>query len=214
MNALEKINIAILLVTITYIIALESLLSGVDQIVPALKWFITFLTSVGLFRLLIIFIYRVIMSSDALLALYHRGRFLKGLWTYRYTIDGEEHVGIWRVAQDLSTISITGYGLDSHGKIDSHFRSISQMFEHQGVDEIMFSRTDTEDGDEHFSKTTLYIDEVSRPNWRSGPQSMRAQSVLYGYEEAGIRRADIVLKRGRTGKTEAQLIEELCGAAL
>ncbi len=167
MNALEKINLAILLATITYIIAINNVLSGVDQIEPSLQWFITILTSVGLFRLLIILIYWVIRSSDTLLALYHRGRFLKGIWTYRYEVDGEPHVGIWRIAQDLSSVSITGYGVDPQGKIDSHFRSISQIFEHQGVDEIMFSRTDTESGDEHFSKTTLYV--VSSAEGTGGP---------------------------------------------
>lgn len=212
MNALEKINIAILLATITYIIAINNLLSGVTQIDPALRWFITFLTSVGLFRMLIILIYWVIRSSDTLLALYHRGRFLKGLWTYRYEVDGEEHFGLWRIAQDLSSISITGYGVDTKGRIDSHFRSISQLFEHQGVDEIMFSRTDTESGDEHFSKVTLYVDRLSRPNWRSGPSFMRAQSVLYGHEEAGVRHADIILRRVEPGKGEAQIVKEMCSA--
>ena len=211
MNALEKINIAILLATISYIIVINSLLSNVGQIEPGLRWFITFLTSIGLFRILIILIYWIIRSSDTLLALYHRGRLLKGLWTYRYEIDGEAHMGIWRVAQDLSSISITGYGIDAKGRIDSHFRSISQIFEHQGVDEIMFARTDTESGDEHFAKTTLYIDGHSRPSWRSGPTFMRAQSVLYGHEEAGVRHADMLLKRVAPGRSEAQVAEEMRG---
>lgn len=46
--------------------------------------------------------------------------------------------------------------------MDSHFRSISQPFEHQGVDEIMSARTDIASGDEHYSKSTLYIDPLSR----------------------------------------------------
>ncbi len=214
MNTLEKLNIAILLVTITYIVAINNLLSGVTQIDPALRWFITFLTSIGLFRLLILFVFWIMRRSNTLLALYHRGRFLQGLWSYRYDVGGEEHVGIWRIEQDLSSISITGYGIDRKGKIDSHFRSISQMFEHQGVDEIMFARVDTRSGDEHFSKTTLYVDTRSRPNWFSGPTFMRAQSVLYGYEEAGVRHADIILRRVEPGRSEAQIIEDLCGAQI
>jgi hypothetical protein len=50
MNTFEKVNIAILLATITYIIAVNALLSATDRIGPA-RWFITFLTSIGLFRL-------------------------------------------------------------------------------------------------------------------------------------------------------------------
>ncbi|MDJ0821997.1 MAG: hypothetical protein QNJ09_09360 [Paracoccaceae bacterium] len=209
MNTLEKVNLAILLATISYIIAINNLLSRVDQMEPELRWFITFLTSVGLFRMLILLVYWIIRSSDTLLAIYHRGRFLKGLWSYRYDVNGEEHVGIWRVAQDLSSISITGYGVAANGKIDSHFRSISQMFEHQGVDEVMFARIDTESGDEHFAKTTLYVDTLSRPNWYSGPTFIRAQSVLFGYEEAGVRHADIILRRVEPGKSEAQIVEAL-----
>lgn len=210
MNALEKINIAILLATISYIIAINNTLSRVDQIEPAIRWFITFLTSVGLFRLLIILTYWIIRSSDTLLAIYHRGRFLKGLWTYQYEVNGEVHMGIWRIAQDLSSISITGYGIDPNGKIDSHFRSISPLFEHQGVDEIMFERTDSESGEDHFSKTTLYVDRFSSPNWRSGPRFIRAQSVLYGHAEAGARHADIVLSRVERGHSEAQIVDDLC----
>jgi hypothetical protein len=211
MNTLEKINIAILLATITYIIAINDLLSGADLLGPGLRWFITFLTSVGLFRLLVILIYWVIRASDTLLAVYHQGRFLKGLWTYAYEVEGVPHMGVWRVSQDLSTISITGYGIDANGRIDSHFRSISQLFEHQGVDEIMFARTDTATGDEHFAKTTLYVDRLGRPNWRSGPIFMRAQSVLYGHDEEGIRHADIILRRVDPGHSEAGIVEDMIG---
>ncbi len=214
MNALEKVNIAILLATISYIIAINNILMRVEALEPALRWFITFLTSVGLFRLLIILVYWVIRSSDPLLALYHRGRFLKGLWSYHYEVNGEAHVGIWRVAQDLSSISITGYGVDSKGQIDSHFRSISPLFEHQGVDEIMFARTNSDTGEEHFSKTTLYVDRLSAVNWRSGPRFMRAQSVLYGYSEAGARNADIILRRVEPGHSEEQIVADICGIDL
>lgn len=214
MNAFEKINIAILLATISYIIAINGVLSRADQIAPALRWFITLLTSIGLFRILIILIYWVVRSSDTLLAIYHRGRFLKGIWTYRYEVNGETHIGVWRIAQDLSSISITGYGIDAKGGIDSHFRSISPLFEHQGVDEIMFARTDTASGQEHFSKTTLYVDRLSRSDWRSGPGFIRAQSTLYGHAEAGVRHADIILRRVDGGRNEAQIVEDLCAGAV
>jgi hypothetical protein len=214
MNTLEKVNIVILLATITYIIAINALLSSTDQIGPALRWFITFLTSIGLFRLLIILTYWVIRSSDTFLALYHQGRFLKGLWTYRYEVDGVPHMGIWRISQDLASISITGYGIDAQGRIDSHFRSISQLFEHQGVEEIMFARTDTSSGAEHFAKTTLYVDTLGRSNWRSGPTFMRAQSILYGHDEGGIRHADITLHRATPGSTEVRLVEAMSGGEI
>ena len=210
MNTLERINLAILLATISYIIAIDNLLASVDQIEPEVRWFITFLTSVGIFRILIILVYWIIKRSGFLLGIYHGGRFLKGLWTYSYVAGGERHVGVWRVAQDLSSISITGYGIDADGTTDSHFRSISQLFEHQGVDEIMFARTETETGDEHFSKTTLYVDTLSRTSRTSGPTNMRAQSTLYGYEEGGVRHADIFLKRAAPGKSEAEVAQELC----
>ena len=212
MNTFEKINIAILVATVSYIIAINDLLSRMGSIEPSTRWIITFLTSIGLFRLLFVLVFWIIKRSDTLLAIYYRERFLKGLWTYRYEINGQAHLGIWRIGQDLSSISITGYGIDPSGKIDSHFRSISQLFEHQGVDEIMFSRTDNESGDDHFAKTTLYIDRMSRPSWFSGPTFMRVQSVLYGFEEAGIRHADLILQRAEDGKNEARIVQELCAA--
>jgi hypothetical protein len=214
MNAFEKINIAILLATVSYIIAVNDLLSRMDYIEPTTRWVITVLTSVGLFRLLFVLFFWLVKRSDILLGLYHRERFLKGVWTYRYDVDGQEHLGIWRIGQDLTSISITGYGMDPSGRIDSHFRSISQMFEHQGVDEIMFSRTDSNSGDDHFAKSTLYIDARSRPNWFSGPTFMRVQSVLYGFEEAGSRHADLILRRVEGEMNEAEIVESLCGGAI
>jgi len=209
MTILEKVNILILLVTITYIMALSSLLSTIDDIPTQVAWLITFLTSVGLFRLLIILVYWLINRSDLLLALYHREKFVKGLWTYSYEANGKCHSGIWRISQGVASLSITGYGVDEDGKMDSHFRSISQPFEHQGVDEIMFARTDIASGDEHYSKSTLYIDPRSHRSWRSGPCDIRAQSVLYGYDEEGVRHAELTLQRADKGLSEREIIERL-----
>lgn len=209
MNILERVNILILLVTISYIMALSTLLANVEELTLQARWLIAVLTSVGLFRLLILLVHWLIHRSDALLALYHRHRFLKGLWTYSYEANGTVHQGIWRIAQDISSISITGYGVDRNGKMDSHFRSISQVFEHQGVDEIMFARTDIASGDEHYSKSTLYIDPLSRRSWLTGPSDIRAQSVLYGYDEDGSRHAELVLRRAEKGLSEREIIRKL-----
>ena len=213
MNILEKVNILILLVTISYIMALSNLLSSIDDIQSEVRWLITFFTSVGLFRLLILLVYWLINRSDTLLALYHRNKFVKGLWTYSYEANGKRHFGIWRISQDVASLSITGYGIDEDGKMDSHFRSISQPFEHQGVDEIMFARTDIASGDEHYSKSTLYIDPLSRRSWLSGPNDIRAQSVLYGYDEDGIRHAELVLRRADEGQSERETVEKLISEA-
>ena len=209
MNVLEKVNIAILLITISYIMVLSDFLADIEELQLQARWFITFFTSVGLFRLLILLVYWLIQSSDALLALYHRGRFLKGLWTYSYEANGKRHYGIWRIAQNVASMSITGYGVDAEGKMDSHFRSISQVFEHQGVDEIMFARTDIASGEEHYSKSTLYIDPLSRRSLLSGPTDIRAQSVLYGHDEHGVRHAELVLRRADKGLSEADIVERL-----
>ena len=209
MTILEKVNILILLVTISYIMALSNLLANIDDIQPQVRWLITFFTSVGLFRLLILLVYWLIHRSDALLALYHRNKFVKGLWTYSYEVNGKRHFGIWRISQDVAALSITGYGIDADGKMDSFFRSISQPFEHQGVDEIMFARTDIESGGEHYSKTTLYIDPISRRSWLSGPSDIKAHSVLYGYDEDGVRHAELVLHRADKGLSEREIIDKL-----
>ncbi|MEL7116322.1 MAG: hypothetical protein AAGP08_12160, partial [Pseudomonadota bacterium] len=119
------------------------------------------------------------------------------------------HQGIWRIAQDVSSVSITGYGIDADGCMDSHFRSISQIFVHQGVDEIMFARTDVASGDEHYSKSTLYIDPLSRRSWFRGPTQIRAQSMLYGHAEDGVRHAELLLRRAETGLSEAEIAERL-----
>lgn len=50
-------------------------------------------------------------------------------------------------------MSVVGYGVDASGKMNSHLRSISQPYEHQRVDEIIFARTDVASGNEHYSKS-------------------------------------------------------------
>lgn len=160
-------------------------------------------------NILIVLVYWLIHRSDALLALYHRNKFVKGLWTYSYEANGKRHFDLWRISQDVASLSITGYGVDERGKMDSHFRSISQPFEHQGVDEIMFARTDIASGDEHYSKSTLYIDPLSRRSWMSGPTDIRAQSVLYGYDEDGVRHAELVLQRAEQGLSAREIVERL-----
>lgn len=209
MNILEKVNIAILLVNVFYIMALSNWLAEVEALRPMVRRFITFFISIGLFRLLILLIYWLIHRSEALLALCHRNRFLKGVWTCCYEANGKLHYGIWRIAQDVSSLSITGYGIYSSGKMDSHFRSISQVFEHQGVDEVMFARTDIASGDEHYSKSTLYIDPLSRRSWLSGPTDIRAQSILYGHDEDGVRHAELVLRRAEKDLSESEVVETL-----
>ena len=79
MNTFEKVNIVILLATITDFIAINSLLRGTEQIGPGMRWFITVRTSVGLFWLHIILVYWLIRVSDTLLAIYQQGRFLMDL---------------------------------------------------------------------------------------------------------------------------------------
>lgn len=53
MNVLEKSEQIILLVTISYMMAHSSLLAHTDDIQPRVRWLITVLTRVGLFRVLI-----------------------------------------------------------------------------------------------------------------------------------------------------------------
>jgi len=115
MNTLEKVNIAILPATITCIIAINSLLSGMDHIGPGLRWFITFLTSVGVFRLPRILVYWLIRAFDTLLAVYHRRRFLKGLWIYRYEGEGGPHMGIWRSGRTFMRAQSVFYGHNEEG---------------------------------------------------------------------------------------------------
>lgn len=47
MNALEKINMAILLATISYVIAIDTVLAGFSDLPTQMRWFITFLTEAG-----------------------------------------------------------------------------------------------------------------------------------------------------------------------
>ncbi|MEP3332279.1 hypothetical protein [Sedimentitalea sp.] len=53
----EKANVLVQPVTLSYIMALGSLLSAIDDIPTQGEWLIIFLKNVGLFQLLIILVY-------------------------------------------------------------------------------------------------------------------------------------------------------------
>jgi hypothetical protein len=48
-------------------------------------------------------------------------------------------------------------------------------------------------------------------SYTTNGDTTRVQSVLYGFEESGLRHADLILRRVGDEKSEAQIVEELCG---
>ncbi|MGR3513028.1 MAG: hypothetical protein ACU0GG_09710 [Paracoccaceae bacterium] len=96
--------------------------------------------------------------------------------------------------------------------MDTHYQRISQPFEQHGVDETLFARTDVTSGDEHSSKSTRYADPLRRRSWRSGTLDIREQFILYGYDEEGVRHAELILQRSDKCLSEREVVENIIAA--
>lgn len=195
----ERLHILISIIVIAYLVVIQEFLAKNVLFNPLADQIFVFLTSIGFYRLLVIFVFWLANRSNLILRMTWGKEYLNGIWTYKYDIDGKEYMGIWRISQSLYDVSITGYGLDEDLKIRSTFRSITPLFRNQGLYEIVFLRSIVSEPDrQHIAKTSLFFDNFKRGRLMSAPNTIRAQTLILGGPESGTSHVDIrVIKHGR-----------------
>jgi hypothetical protein len=210
-NRIQDLNIFVVFIIIVYSILVQSFLERTINNL-ALSYFVNFLTSVGFYKTILSLIYTFINQSDFFIKLYWNKLYLKGLWSYTYSLNDKKYRGIWRIDQDLYSIRVTGFGLDDNDKPRSDVRSVTNLIERTQSYEIINIRKDrVKVNQENYSKTTLYPDFNPRNHLFHIPYPirMRATTVIYGGELSGIIHEDVVFIKHETAKSEEEVIHIL-----
>lgn len=184
---------------------------------PAVDLAFIYVTSAGLYLAIVKAILAAVSNSSLLLRLYWGRRYVDGLWSYVYTIDGDEsgtkHFGIWRFRQDLYRTTVVGFGLTDDFEIRSRVRSLTDLVEHNLEMEVVNVRTDSIDSKtENYSRTTMYF-EVPRKGFMKVPNRMTGKTFVYGGPLTG-RICSNTFYRQTDVATEEELIERLKSAAV
>ena len=210
-NKIHNLNIFVIMLVVLYSISINKLLSSTN-IDKFMNYSITFLTSLGFYRLFIILLYSIINNFDVILKIYWRKLYLKGYWYYTYTLDGRIYYGIWKIEQDIYGIVINGFGIDEDGKQRSDVRSVTQLIENNHAYDIVNSRRDLVDFEkDNYSKTTLHPDTPKKNSLFSinVPNKMRAVTYLYGGRLSGIIHKDVVFRKLNNAFCEDDVINYL-----
>ncbi len=206
----HTLNIGVVLVVIIYSISIQSLLERlVDSII--FSYLINLITSIISYEIILKLIYSFINNMDFFLKIYWKKLYLKGIWSYTYTLENIEYKGIWRIDQDLYGVKVRGFGIDKDGKPRSDVRSVTDLIERTQCYEIINIRRDRVQIEiENYSKTTLYP-EISKRNLFSFsyPHRIRATTIIYGGPLSGRIHKDIILIKHENARSENDVLNAL-----
>lgn len=165
-------------------------------------------TSKGVYELIIRFLFWLINSSETALKLYWGDLYLKGLWSYEYTLKGKRYFGVWDIRQDVNGTSVVGNGLDDDFRLRTIVRSVSPLLSETGGYYFINSRNEMEnDNAQVFSKSTLLLD---RPmGFLRSVSSMRGITVVYGGPSDKQLHPNVVFHRHNDVGSIDELIEKL-----
>ncbi|TCC93700.1 hypothetical protein EZ428_02715 [Pedobacter frigiditerrae] len=210
----KDINKFILFVVIGVFVFTQSYLKPLAGNIYLL-FIVSYLGSLGFYHVFVIVLYWLVNNVSFLLKIYYNRTFLKGIWSYKYTLNNKVYFGIWNINQDLNGILINGYGINIDGKPRSDVRSVSQLIYNKGAFDIVNSREDLiEPEKENFSKTTLHpIAKNSNGLSIPYPTSMRARTYIYGGRLSGTIHVDVLFEKHEDIKSEddvrIKLIDEI-----
>ena len=197
------------MIVINYAIFAPSLYK---QIIPQpwINYFLTFLSAIGVYKILTLIIYSLINNNDFLSKLYWNKLYLKGIWSYSYTMDQKVYKGIWTISQDLFGIKIIGYGVDEQGKPRSDVQSVTQLIQYRNSFEIINTRKDRVNIEiENYSKTTLFFSARKR-KFSLGfkyPLTMRANTIIYGGPLSGNIHNDVIFTKHPKAQNEEEVLK-------
>lgn len=165
-------------------------------------------TSKGLYEILIKVIYKSINSSEFMLRLYWGPLFLRGCWSYEYTLNGATYFGVWEFDQDTWNFQVVGNGLGADFRSRTIVRSVSPLIPEQGGYFVLNRRNElSNDNALVFSKTTLLLNKPRRA-WNL-VMTMRATTEIYGGPSDRQLHPNVVFERHPKAKTIEEVIDYL-----
>lgn len=165
-------------------------------------------TSKGVYELMVHFLFWVIDSWEFALRLYWGKLYIKGVWSYEYTLNGKAYRGVWDIRQDVNGTTVVGNGLDEDFRLRTIVRSVSPLFEEAGGYYFINSRNEMmNDNAQVFSKTTLLLDHTR--GFLKGVTSMRGITVVYGGPSDRQLHPNVVFLRHEHIGSIEELIEKM-----
>lgn len=201
-NRERGLSTAIMLVVVFLAIRAQVVFPDMDK--SAVIQVIIIVSSKGVYELLIRGIYWLIDNSELLMRAYLGHLYLRGLWSYEYTINDKVFFGVWEFLQSSNTCQVVGNGLDDEYRVRTIVRSVSPLIEEQGAYFVLNARNELKnDNARVFSKTILLLDHPRR-SWGL-VRSMRATTEVFGGPSDRQLHPNVVFTR----HPKAQSIEEV-----
>ncbi len=123
---------------------------------------LTYLLSSTIHQFLFWLFSKFISHFEFLLKLYWGKLYLKGYWSYTYTVNGEKRYGAWCIDQDVDRITVKGFGITANRVRRSDVQSLTSLIPRGNDYKIVNMRRDINaDGTMsdvfYYSKTTLHL---------------------------------------------------------
>lgn len=202
----NSLNLIVMLLVVTLVLQAKGYFPNLEQ-QPVVKA-VVILFSVGLYEILIRSVFLVIDNSNFLLRWYWGHLFLKGVWSYEYTIGDKLQFGVWEFIQGVEEFQVIGNGLDERFRARTIVRSVSPLIEEQGCYFVLNSRNELHNDNAHvFSKTTLLLDHPRR--MLGLVKSMRATTEVFGGPSDKQLHANVIFKRHPDANSIEDVIEIL-----
>lgn len=165
---------------------------------------VVIISAKGFYELVIIFLYWCINHSSILLHAVWGSLYLKGFWSYTYSLEGIEYFGVWEIDQDLEGHRVVGNGVDNDLHVRTIVRSVSPLIPEQGGYYFINLRNELRNENARvLSKTTLLLDKPAK--FWGRVKTMRATTEVFGGPSDGQLHADVVFHR----HSKATSIEEV-----
>jgi len=209
---IERWNITIIMLVIVYTVTVQRFILTNPIISPFIDSLVVFLTSIGVYRIIVYALHALSRVSPSLLQLYWGRQYLAGLWSYAYIRDGQVFLGVWRIEQDLYDTQIIGFGVDQAFATRSGVRSVTDLIHNNGAFEVVVLRTDKMEPDrEYYSKTVLVPDRPTRKIWYlpACPCKIRGRTTIYGGPLTGTVHTGIVFTKHENAQTEEDVLQYL-----
>lgn len=169
---------------------------------------VVIISAKGFYELVIVFIYWCINHNPLLLHAVWGALYLKGFWSYTYTLGGVEYFGVWEIDQDIDGHRVVGNGLDSQLHVRTIVRSVSPLIEEQGGFYFINIRNELHNENARvLSKTTLLLDRPSK--FWGRVRSMRATTEVFGGPSDGQLHPDVVFKKHFNASSIEDVIAQL-----
>lgn len=194
-------------------IAFNEFISQYSTLPQIINLFITFLLSSTIHQFLFWLFSKFISHFEFLLKLYWGKLYLKGYWSYVYTVNGEKRYGAWCIDQDVDGITVKGFGITANRIRRSDVQSLTSLIPRGNDYEIVNMRRDIgADGTMsdffYYSKTTLHLQQrttfLSLFNY---PLVMDGSTYVYGGLQSGNIHQQLVFRKHKDAKNEHDIEE-------